>query len=156
MTESVLMDDAGTAIVILERLKDLGVSLGLDDFGTGFSSLADLRRFPMDVLKIDRSFVDGVAKDLEHTAIVAAIVSLAHTLSLTTAAEGVETGFQRNAPLSLGCSRAQSYLFARPVCASETEALLDNAASSAANDLGPGDRSTLRIGSRELVHYSGA
>jgi Amt family ammonium transporter len=139
MTESVLMDDAGAAITILESLKELDVRLGIDDFGTGYSSLAYLRRFPMDVLKIDRSFVDGVGQDLEATAIVAAIVSLADTLGLTTIAEGVETSLQRNSLLSLGCSRAQGYLFARPVSASESEAVLDHAASSPRHGLGPGD-----------------
>src|SRR4029079_15528451 len=95
MTESVLMDDAATTIRILQTLKDLGLRLGVDDFGTGYSSLAYLRRFPDDVLKIDRSFIDGLGKDLEDSAIVAALVSLADTLGLMTIAEGVETELQR-------------------------------------------------------------
>jgi EAL domain-containing protein (putative c-di-GMP-specific phosphodiesterase class I) len=129
MTESVLMDDAATTIKILETLKGLGVHLGVDDFGTGFSSLAYLRRFPVDTLKIDRSFVDGLGHDPEDSAIVAAVVSLADTLGLTTIAEGVETTLQRDCLVGLGCSRAQGYLFARPVPASDAEAALERSLS---------------------------
>lgn len=125
MTESVLMDDAATTITILKTLKGLGVRLSVDDFGTGYSSLAYLRRFPVDILKIDRSFVSGLGKDLEDSAVVAAVVSLADTLGLTTIAEGVETRLQRDCLIGLGCSRAQGYLFARPVAASESETALD-------------------------------
>jgi EAL domain-containing protein (putative c-di-GMP-specific phosphodiesterase class I) len=128
MTESVLMDDAPTTITVLESLKGLGVHLGVDDFGTGFSSLAYLRRFPVDVLKIDRSFVNGLGQDLEDSAVVAAIVSLADTLGLSTVAEGVETSLQQDCLVGLGCSRAQGFLFARPVDATATESALDRAA----------------------------
>jgi EAL domain-containing protein (putative c-di-GMP-specific phosphodiesterase class I) len=126
MTESVLMDDAATTITIMQSLKGLNVRLGVDDFGTGFSSLAYLKRFPVDVLKIDRSFVDGLGKDLEDSAIVAAVISLADTLGLSTTAEGVETDLQRGYLVDLGCVRAQGYLFARPVDALRSEALLNN------------------------------
>ena len=125
MTESILMDDASTTITILERLKGLGLRLGIDDFGTGYSSLSYLRRFPVDVLKIDKSFVSGLGKDPQDSAIVAAVVSLADTLGLTTIAEGVETKLQRDCLVGLGCSLAQGYLFARPVAAREREAALD-------------------------------
>jgi EAL domain-containing protein (putative c-di-GMP-specific phosphodiesterase class I) len=131
MTESVLMDDATTTITILEALKGLDVLLGVDDFGTGFSSLAYLRRFPVDVLKIDRSFVDGLGRDLEDSAIASAVVRLADALGLVTIAEGVETPLQRDCLVSLGCRRAQGYLFARPVPASDAETVLDHAAGSA-------------------------
>jgi diguanylate cyclase (GGDEF)-like protein len=127
MTESVLMDDAAATITILQSLKGLGVRLGVDDFGTGYSSLAYLRRFPVDVLKIDRSFVSGLGKDLEDSAVVAAVVSLADTLGFSTIAEGVETAVQRECLVGLGCSRAQGYLFARPIPASECESALDRA-----------------------------
>jgi diguanylate cyclase (GGDEF)-like protein/PAS domain S-box-containing protein len=130
MTESVLMDDAATTITILETLKSLGLRLGVDDFGTGYSSLAYLRRFPVDVLKIDRSFVDGLGRDLEDSAIVAALVSLADTLGLTTIAEGVETELQRESLLVLGCSLAQGYFFGRPVAAEDAEMVLDRAAGA--------------------------
>ena len=128
MTESVLMDDAAATITILQTLKDLGLRLGVDDFGTGYSSLAYLRRFPVDVLKIDRSFIDGLGKDLEDSAIVAALVSLADTLGLTTIAEGVETELQRESLLVLGCTRAQGYFFGRPVPAHDAETALDHVA----------------------------
>ena len=127
ITESVLMDDAATTITILQRLKGLGVLLGVDDFGTGYSSLAYLKRFPVDVLKIDRSFVSGLEEDLEDSAIAAAVVSLADTLGLITIAEGVETGIQRDVLVGLGCSRAQGFLFARPMAAAEAELALDHA-----------------------------
>jgi diguanylate cyclase (GGDEF)-like protein len=133
MTESVLMDDAATTITILQTLKDLGLRLGVDDFGTGYSSLAYLRRFPVDVLKIDRSFIDGLGNDLEDSAIVAALVSLADTLGLTTIAEGVETDLQRESLLVLGCTRAQGYLFGRPVAAHDAEKALDHTAEILAN-----------------------
>jgi diguanylate cyclase (GGDEF)-like protein len=131
MTESVLMQDAAKTITILQTLKSLDVRLGVDDFGTGYSSLAYLRRFPVDVLKIDRSFVEGVGRDAEATAIVAAIVSLADTLGLTTIAEGVETVLQRDGLIDLGCRRAQGFLFARPRPAAEAERALDRALEGA-------------------------
>jgi EAL domain-containing protein (putative c-di-GMP-specific phosphodiesterase class I) len=129
MTESVLMDDAATTITILTTLKGLGVRLAVDDFGTGYSSLAYLRRFPVDIIKIDRSFVDGLGQDLEDSAVVAAVVSLADTLGLTTIAEGVETHLQRDCLIGLSCSRAQGYLFARPLDATACETALDVALS---------------------------
>jgi diguanylate cyclase (GGDEF)-like protein len=124
MTESVLMSDAAATITVLTTLKGLGVRLGIDDFGTGYSSLAYLRRFPVDVLKIDRSFVNGLGNDLEDSAVVAAVISLADTLGFATVAEGVETALQRDCLVSLGCMRAQGYLFARPAGAVEAEAAL--------------------------------
>ena len=94
ITESVLMHDAPGAVKILAALKALGVGLSIDDFGTGYSSLSYLKRFPVDELKIDRSFVSGLGHDPEDTAIVKAIVSLANALNLTALAEGVETRVQ--------------------------------------------------------------
>jgi len=125
MTESVLMDDAAATISILEILKELGILLGIDDFGTGYSSLAYLQRFPVDVLKIDQSFVSGLGHNDQSSAIVAAVVSMAEALDLTTIAEGVETEEQRDCLIALGCKRAQGYLFARPVAADAIEASLD-------------------------------
>jgi EAL domain-containing protein (putative c-di-GMP-specific phosphodiesterase class I) len=124
--------DSGRAIAALDELRRSGVRIAIDDFGTGYSSLAYLRRFPVDVLKIDRTFVDGLGKDLEDSAIVAAVVNLADTLGFSTIAEGVETELQRDCLVGLGCSRAQGYLFARPVTATEAEKALDRAAGNRA------------------------
>ena len=112
ITESVLMDDAPAVIEALRRLKDIGVVLAIDDFGTGYSSLSYLRRFPVDVLKVDQTFIHGLGPDPEDSAIVAAIVSLAETLGLEAIAEGVETREQLEQLRELGCESAQGYLFA--------------------------------------------
>ena len=140
MTESVLMDDAPHAITILQTLKGLGVRLGVDDFGTGYSSLSYLRRFPVDVLKIDKSFVGGLGSDNEASAAAVAVVSLADALGLTTIAEGVETKLQRDCLIGLGCSRAQGYLFARPASASQCEEMLEYACHATASPTGDGRR----------------
>jgi diguanylate cyclase (GGDEF)-like protein len=115
ITESVLMEDADTAVSVLERLRALGVHLSVDDFGTGYSSLAYLRRFPVDALKVDRSFVAGLGQDAEDSAIVEAVVSMAHSLRLSVVAEGVETDEQLARLKELGCELAQGFLFAAPV-----------------------------------------
>ncbi|HET9444467.1 MAG TPA: EAL domain-containing protein [Acidimicrobiales bacterium] len=113
ITESVLLDDPRASAPVLEHLQALGVRLGVDDFGTGFSSLTYLKRFPVDVLKIDRSFVDGLGRDPEDRAIVASVVDLAHALGLTTVAEGVETEGQLAELRSIGCEQGQGYLWSR-------------------------------------------
>ena len=115
ITESVLMEDADTAVAALRRLRALGVHLSVDDFGTGYSSLAYLRRFPVDSLKVDRSFVAGLTDDPEDSAIVEAVVSMAHSLKLSVVAEGVETDEQLARLRALGCELAQGFLFAAPV-----------------------------------------
>ncbi|MCU1448428.1 MAG: putative signaling protein [Acidimicrobiales bacterium] len=115
ITESTLMDDADTAVAALERLRALGVHLSVDDFGTGYSSLAYLRRFPVDSLKVDRSFVAGLTEDPADSAIVEAVVSMAHSLRLFVVAEGVETDAQLARLRDLGCELAQGFLFAAPV-----------------------------------------
>jgi diguanylate cyclase (GGDEF)-like protein/PAS domain S-box-containing protein len=114
ITESVLMDDVEMSEDTLGQLKRLGVKLAVDDFGTGYSSLSYLRRFPVDVLKVDRSFVDGLGSDPSDSAIVTAIVTLAHTLGLSAIAEGVETTEQLDELRRLRCDMAQGYLIARP------------------------------------------
>jgi diguanylate cyclase (GGDEF)-like protein/PAS domain S-box-containing protein len=115
ITESVLMEDADTAVAALERLRALGVHLCVDDFGTGYSSLAYLRRFPVDALKVDQSFVAGLGQDPEDSAIVEAVVSMAHSLHLSVVAEGVETEEQLARLRDLGCELAQGFYFAAPV-----------------------------------------
>ncbi len=114
VTESMVMQDADLAIATLRELKSLGLSISVDDFGTGFSSLAYLKRFPLDELKIDKSFVDGLGRDSEATAIVAAVMGMAHALDLRVVAEGVETADQAVRLRTLGCDEAQGFFYARP------------------------------------------
>jgi len=104
---------------VLQALKALGVTLAIDDFGTGYSSLSHLQRFPLDILKIDKSFVDELGVDRGGAEIVAAVVKLAHALGLQVIAEGVETERQLDALDRLDCDFAQGYLFSRPVPAHE-------------------------------------
>jgi diguanylate cyclase (GGDEF)-like protein len=115
ITETVAMAGAETTIEILTRLKSLGVLLAIDDFGTGFSSLAYLKRFPVDLLKIDKSFVDGVALRGHDTAIVQSIIALGHALGLRVIAEGVESPEQLRELRSLGSELGQGYFFGRPM-----------------------------------------
>lgn len=126
ITESVLVEDPRRAAATLGALKDLGVSLALDDFGTGFSSLSYLAAFPVDGLKIDKSFIDPLLgrDDGDHGAVVAAIVDMAHRLDLGVTAEGVEHRSQAEALLALGCTRAQGFLLGRPRTAESLRALL--------------------------------
>ena len=119
ITETVLMTDTERALTAMRALKALGVSLAVDDFGTGYSSLSYLRQFPVDVLKIDRSFIQGVAGSGKEAALTRTIVALGEMLQLKTVAEGVENTAQRSHLRELGCAMGQGYLFARPV--SETE-----------------------------------
>jgi diguanylate cyclase (GGDEF)-like protein/PAS domain S-box-containing protein len=115
ITETVLMEDAESTSAALAELKHLGVRLTVDDFGTGYSSLAYLRRLPVDELKVDRAFVAGLLADPEASAIVAAIINLAHTLGLAAVAEGVETAEQLGRLRELGCDIGQGYYFGRPL-----------------------------------------
>jgi len=112
ITESSLAEDA--SVYTLQALRALGVHLVIDDFGTGYSSLSYLKRFPVEALKIDASFVDGLGNDPEDSAIVTACISLAHALNLTTVAEGVETSQQLAELRTLGCQQAQGEFFAAP------------------------------------------
>jgi EAL domain-containing protein (putative c-di-GMP-specific phosphodiesterase class I) len=115
VTERVLMEASNSAISGLQALRDAGVQVGLDDFGTGYSSLAYLRQFPLDFVKIDKSFIDGIEQVTGNLAIVAAIISLAHALDLSVVAEGVETERQLRILEDLDCDRAQGFLFAASV-----------------------------------------
>ena len=123
ITESALMRDAATALGVLKALKGLGVLLAIDDFGTGYSSLSYLQRFPLDVLKVDRMFVEELGMGSGGDEIVAAVIKLAHTLGLEVVAEGVETEQQLDVLRSLGCDYAQGFLFSRPVPALELRSL---------------------------------
>jgi diguanylate cyclase (GGDEF)-like protein/PAS domain S-box-containing protein len=124
LTESLLVEQAEWAVERLAELKTLGVLLALDDFGTGYSSLAYLHRFPVDILKIDRSFVRDIDTGGSDQAMLKAIVNLGHSLGLEMVAEGIETEAASRRIESMGCSRGQGYLFSRPVPAGELEASL--------------------------------
>ncbi|MGH9280792.1 MAG: EAL domain-containing protein [Acidimicrobiales bacterium] len=114
ITESVLLDDAEASAAAIRRLKGIGVRIAVDDFGTGFSALTYLKRFPLDILKIDKSFVEGLGRAKEDRAIVAGLVDLAHAFGLTTVAEGVETPEQLDELHALGCEQGQGFLWSRP------------------------------------------
>ncbi len=115
ITESALMRDEDDAVSILQSLRDLGLHVEIDDFGTGYSSLSYLQRFPVETLKIDRSFVDDLDQRSENAAIVRAILGLGDSLGLTIIAEGVERPVQATRLQALGCQFAQGYLFGRPL-----------------------------------------
>ena len=124
ITESVVMADTEVAIARLHALKSLGIRLAIDDFGTGYSSLSSLRQLPVDTLKIDKAFIDGVTMGVEAAGLVQAIVRLAGTLELQTIAEGVERGDQVKRLEELGCSEVQGYHFSEPLPPDEVEAFL--------------------------------
>jgi diguanylate cyclase (GGDEF)-like protein len=132
LTESLFMSDVTPAVELLHRMKSLGVQLSIDDFGTGYSSFSYLSRFPIDVLKIDRSFVNDITHDANDAAIVASIIALAHNLRLSVIAEGVETAEQLDYLRHQGCDEMQGYYFSRPLPAQEFEQLLRQHRSLAA------------------------
>ncbi len=131
VTETALMRDVRAGMAALTELHRVGVQLAIDDFGTGYSSLSYLKRFPIDVLKVDRSFVDGLPGEAHDVAITTAILDLARSLELEVTAEGVETVEQRDALIELGCKRAQGYLFARPMPAEDLVRHLEQQQASA-------------------------
>jgi EAL domain-containing protein (putative c-di-GMP-specific phosphodiesterase class I) len=117
MTEGVLMKRAASTDVTLKALKAMGLRLAIDDFGTGYSSLSYLTKFPIDIIKIDKSFMRQIGTDAAETAIVTAVISMAHSLNLVVVAEGVETREEFEFLANLGCDEAQGYYFSRPVAA---------------------------------------
>jgi EAL domain-containing protein (putative c-di-GMP-specific phosphodiesterase class I) len=121
ITETVIMENRDAATRLLLQFKQMNAQVALDDFGTGYSSLGYLHRFPIDVIKIDRTFVKAIGTPDEAGQIVRTIVDLAHNLNLTVTAEGVETVQQRDHLKSLGCELGQGYLFSKPV---DAESLL--------------------------------
>ncbi|WP_416426974.1 EAL domain-containing protein [Pseudomonas sp. App30] len=126
LTESILMREVNEAMQILDSLKFLGLSIAVDDFGTGYSSLNYLKQFPIDVLKIDRTFVDGLPEGEQDAQIARAIIAMAHSLNLAVIAEGVETHEQLDFLREHGCDEVQGYLFGRPMQASRFEAQFSN------------------------------
>ena len=129
LTESVLLNRDDRIHADLMELKAIGVKLAIDDFGTGYSSLSYLRELPIDVLKIDKSFVDGIAVSEQRLALVEGIIRLAGTLHLDVVAEGIETEVQRDLLVSMGCQFGQGYLLAMPVAADQAEALVRTSSS---------------------------
>jgi diguanylate cyclase (GGDEF)-like protein len=115
ITERLLMENSERTLSMLRRLRELGVRIALDDFGTGYSALSYLRKFPLDKIKIDRSFVTDIATRSDQVAIVQAVLSIARALGMTVTAEGVETIIQKEFLQALGCDNAQGFLFGRPV-----------------------------------------
>lgn len=124
ITESALMDNPSVAEDILKQLKNLGTSICIDDFGTGYSSLSYLQRFPIDVVKVDRSFINDVEGDIDSQAIVRTVFSLGNSLGLKIVAEGVETPEQLAFLESEGCRYVQGFLFYKPMSAAEVDDIL--------------------------------
>jgi len=133
ITEGAAMLDAESSVEVLGSLKRIGVFIAIDDFGTGYSSLSYLKRLPSDTIKIDKSFVDGVADELDDHAIVHSILALAKALDKHTIAEGIETEEQKQALKSAGCYWGQGYLFSRPLPVNEFQALLKDSRQSKRN-----------------------
>ena len=119
LTESVMMQDSEATIAILKRFKDMGIRISIDDFGTGYSSLSYLKRFPVDSVKIDRSFIKDITINPDDAAIAAAVIAMAHSLKLTVVAEGVETLEQLELLQSLQCDEMQGYFISPPVPAED-------------------------------------
>jgi EAL domain-containing protein (putative c-di-GMP-specific phosphodiesterase class I) len=126
MTESVLLDDSETVLTILRQLKGLGIRLAIDDFGTGYSSLSYLHRFPVDILKIDRSFVERLSRASDNAELARTVVRLGQSLQLQTVAEGVEDSAQFLALRRMGCDIGQGYYFGRPMETQDMERLLND------------------------------
>lgn len=135
VTESVVMENPELAAVTLGKLRGLGVRLSIDDFGTGYSSLSYLNRFPLDILKIDRSFISTMNQSDENLQIVRTIVALAGNLGMQVIAEGVETEEQLNQLKLLKCQYAQGYLFSEPMDAAEADLFILNRAYSSIDPL---------------------
>lgn len=126
LTESAVMDNAETAILMLKQIKETGVRISIDDFGTGYSSLSYLHRFPIDLLKVDRSFVSAMEENTENSEIVRTVIALAKALNLKVVAEGIESIHQFHQLRILGCEYGQGYLFSKPLPVAEIERLLED------------------------------
>ena len=126
LTESAVMDNAETAILMLKQIKETGVRISIDDFGTGYSSLSYLHRFPIDLLKVDRSFVSAMEENTENGEIVRTVIALAKALNLKVVAEGIESIHQFHQLRILGCEYGQGYLFSKPLPVADIERLLED------------------------------
>jgi EAL domain-containing protein (putative c-di-GMP-specific phosphodiesterase class I) len=126
LTETALIDNVELATQQLQKLKAHQIQLSIDDFGTGYSSLSYLQQFPVDVLKIDRSFVYTMTPENHHLKIVQGVISLAHALELEVIGEGIETEYQREQLKALNCEQGQGYWFAKPLKATDATQLIAN------------------------------
>jgi EAL domain-containing protein (putative c-di-GMP-specific phosphodiesterase class I) len=124
LTETFLMQESTSTDIVLQALKQLGVKLALDDFGTGYSSLSYMRRFPVDTLKVDRSFVRDLITDTADAGVVSAVVQMGKSLNMRVVAEGVETEDQARVLREMACGEAQGYYFGRPMNATDSSALM--------------------------------
>jgi diguanylate cyclase len=131
LTESAVMQDVEASVAVLKEFKRRGIRISIDDFGTGYSSLSFLKRFPIDSLKIDRSFIFNLTSSIDDSAIVTAIIAMAHSLNLNIIAEGVETASQLTFLSERGCHEMQGYLFSKPVAAGEMAKLILSGRSGA-------------------------
>ena len=138
ITESAVMEDPARTVFMLRELRDMGIAVALDDFGTEYASLDYLKRFPLDYMKIDQSFVRGIPEAREDVAITRAVITLAKNLKLKVIAEGVERPEQLSFLAQNGCEEYQGYLFAKPVAADEVEELLNVQSASHAPIMAPG------------------
>ena len=135
ITETMLMQDIEAATQTVQRLHDIGTSLAIDDFGTGYSSLNYLKKFPIDTVKVDRSFVMDIPQSEDDMAITSAVIAMAHKLKMSVVAEGVETDAQREFLLNHDCEYAQGYLFGKPMPLQMMRSLLARGdAPAAANE----------------------
>ena len=126
VTESVFVQDSQRALVVLAELKEIGINLALDDFGTGYSSLSYLKRFPIDIVKIDQGFIGDIERDRASQAIVNSVIELSHTLGMIVIAEGVETDSQRQRLVAVGCDQSQGYFFSRAMTEADVDGLFRN------------------------------
>jgi EAL domain-containing protein (putative c-di-GMP-specific phosphodiesterase class I) len=124
LTESFLMQDSKSTAAVLQSLKDIGVQLALDDFGTGYSSLSYMKRFPIDTLKIDQSFVRDLTTDADDASIVSAVIGMGKSLHMRVVAEGVETREQLAFLQEQNCPEGQGYYFSEPIVAKEFTEML--------------------------------
>jgi EAL domain-containing protein (putative c-di-GMP-specific phosphodiesterase class I) len=131
LTESAIVSDPDRIAGMMHALQSLGCSIAMDDFGTGYSNLAYLQKLPIDILKIDRSFVSGMLTDRDKIAIVRAVLSLAQALGMRTTAEGIENNELAQTLAALGCTYGQGYLYARPLEAADALSMIRSARASA-------------------------
>jgi EAL domain-containing protein (putative c-di-GMP-specific phosphodiesterase class I) len=124
ITETSVMEDPERVVALLHQVREIGVRVAIDDFGTGHSSLAYLKRFPVDNLKIDRSFISDVPSDKNNVAITQAVIAMGHSLGMRVIAEGVETRAQHNFLLAHKCDEYQGYFFSKPLAEADFTALL--------------------------------